>query len=80
MPAFSVQIRGAGLVVDLGEPCRVLSWAIVGGGARRARHVVWRQVTGDELRPPTEPARLLQDYMDALAVGDAVGLLTSFDV
>ncbi len=80
MSGFSVQRRGAGLVLDLGETCRVLSWAIAGGGARRARHVVWRQVMGDELRPPVEPARLLQDYMDALAHGDAVGLLTSFDV
>ena len=72
--------RDKSLIVDFGRRSRVLSWAVVGGGARSARHVVWLQVTGDDLRPPVDPALFLQDHLGALGMSDAVGLLTSCDI
>ena len=68
---------GRWLVVDLGGPHEVLSWAVVGGGRRRARAVAWREVREEELRPPVDPERLLRDGLAELRVPDAVGLLTS---
>ena len=37
-------------------------------------------MTGDDLRPPVEPASLLQHHLDDVCLGDAVGLLTSGDI
>jgi len=53
------------------------SWAIVGGGVRRARAVVFHQVRDDELRPPVDAVSLLAARMAARGDGDAIGLMTS---
>lgn len=68
---------GRWLVVELGTPHQVLSWAVVGGGRRTATDIVWREVRDDELRPPAIPERLLREGLAALGLPGAVGLLTS---
>jgi adenosylcobinamide amidohydrolase len=71
---------GRVLIVRLGAPHDVLSWAVVNGGRRRASAVVWRQVDDDELQPGVDPAALLRRSIDAAGLDAAVGLLTARDV
>jgi adenosylcobinamide amidohydrolase len=72
------------LVVPLGAPHDVLSWAIVGGGRRVASDVVWREVVRGELGPEVDPvalpAALLRRALAEAKLPDAVGLLTARDV
>ncbi len=68
------------LVVRLGAPHAVLSWALVNGGRRTATDVVWCQVREDELCPPVDPALLLRARLADACLPDAVGLLTSADL
>jgi adenosylcobinamide amidohydrolase len=68
---------GRWLVVRLGEPHAVASWAIVGGGVGAADAVVWCQVDERELRPPIDAARWLRERMREEGFEGAVGLLTS---
>jgi len=65
------------LVVHLGSPHRVLSWAVSGGGLGSAETVAWLQVTDDELRPPVDPGRLLDERLARAELPGAVGLMTS---
>lgn len=69
--------EGRWLVVDLGGPHQVLSWAVVGGGRRTATEVVWREVRDDELRPPVDAEQLLREGLAGIGLPGAVGLLTS---
>lgn len=55
----------------------VLSWAVVGGGRRRADTVAWHQVFNRELGPDTDPRALLRERLRDAGIPDAVGLLTS---
>lgn len=73
----SVNRRGRWLIVEFADPQVVLSWAIVGGGRRRARTVVWYQVDERELRPPVDARRFLRRRLEEDGIGKAVGLLTS---
>ncbi|WNG37162.1 adenosylcobinamide amidohydrolase [Archangium violaceum] len=77
--APSLEGGGRLLVVRFERPHAVLSWAVINGGRRRARAVVWRQVRDDELVPGVDPVALL-----AASLGESseetVGLLTSRDV
>lgn len=73
----SVNRRGRWLIVEFAEPQVVLSWAIVGGGLRRARTVAWYEVEERELRPPVDPRRFLRQRLEEGAMAQAVGLLTS---
>jgi adenosylcobinamide amidohydrolase len=68
------------LVVPLGAPHDVLSWAIVGGGRRVATDVVWREVVRGELGPEVDPVALLRRALVDAGLPDAVGLLTARDV
>jgi adenosylcobinamide amidohydrolase len=68
------------LVVDLGAPHEVLSWAIVNGGRRRATSVAWREVRRGELGPSVDAAMLMRRTLDGLQAPDAVGLMTARDV
>jgi adenosylcobinamide amidohydrolase len=68
------------LVVDLGAPHEVLSWAIVNGGRRRATSVAWREVRRGELGPSVDAAMLMRRTLDELRRPDAVGLMTARDV
>jgi len=68
------------LVVPLGAPHDVLSWAIVGGGRRVATDVVWREVVRGELGPEVDPPALLRRALADAGLPDAVGLMTARDV
>jgi adenosylcobinamide amidohydrolase len=68
------------LVVDLGAPHEVLSWAIVNGGRRRASAVAWREVRLAELGVNVDAASVLRETLAKLGVPEAVGLLTARDV
>lgn len=76
-PPGSLRREGCWLVVALGGPHQVLSWAVVGGGRRTASEVVWREVRDDELRPPADPEQLLREGLARIGLPGAVGLLTS---
>jgi adenosylcobinamide amidohydrolase len=65
------------LVVRLGAPHAVLSWAVVNGGRRTVSEVAWHEVRDDELRPPVDAAALLRARLAAAGIPGAVGLLTS---
>lgn len=65
------------LVARLPGPHEVLSWAVVGGGRRRAEVVAWHRVVNRELGPDTDPRALLRERLADAGIPDAVGLLTS---
>lgn len=65
------------LVARLPGAHDVLSWAVVGGGRRRAETVAWHQVFNRELGPDTDPRALLRERLRAAGIPAAVGLLTS---
>jgi hypothetical protein len=50
------------LVLRLGSPHAVLSWAVLNGGRRTASEVVWCEVPGD--KTPEGPQRLLAQRLD----------------
>jgi adenosylcobinamide amidohydrolase len=68
------------LIVRFAEPHRVVSWAIVGGGARVAPSVVWLEVSDRELRPPVDACDIARERLLEVGAPDAVALLTSRDV
>jgi adenosylcobinamide amidohydrolase len=76
-PPFTVGLTPAWLVVRFAEDHVMTSWALAGGGVRRARTVVWHEVQGAELAPPVDPARLLAERLASRGLAEAVGLLTS---
>lgn len=76
----AVEARPRQLLVRFGEPHRVVSWAIVGGGLRRAGGVAWLQVSDAELRPPVDARELARARLAEVDLPDAVALLTSRDV
>jgi adenosylcobinamide amidohydrolase len=79
LPADVTQ-QGNWLVVRFSAPQRTVSWAIVGGGLRRAQTVAWLRVFETELRPPVNAQRFLRSRLRAAGIPDAVGLLTSRDL
>jgi adenosylcobinamide amidohydrolase len=78
--ALSVEHDGDWLIARFEAPQRVASWAIVGGGVRRATAVAWLCVRDGELRPPVDPCELLRDRLAMRGLAGAVGLMTSADV
>ncbi|MCE9574304.1 MAG: adenosylcobinamide amidohydrolase [Deltaproteobacteria bacterium] len=79
-PAAGVRRDGRWLFVHLGAPHRLASWAIVGGGLRRADTVAWLRVCDADLRPPVDARRYLADQLASAGCSGAVGLLTSRDL
>lgn len=77
-----VQVTGAQrwLVARFAREHDTASWAIVGGGVRRARAVAWYRVAEDELRPPVDARELLTRRLREAEIDDTVGLLTSRDL
>lgn len=71
-----VERQGKWLVVRLGEVHDILSWAVAGGGARRAATVAWYQVGRNELAPPVEARGFLEEKLAARGMAGAVGLMT----
>jgi adenosylcobinamide amidohydrolase len=79
-PALVLDMRPAFLVARLGAPHEVLSWAIVGGGRRRADTVVWHGVRNAELPPGVDPVALLEARLREAELGGAVAMMTSRDL
>ena len=77
MSEIVLERLGESLVVRLGAPHRVLSWALCGGGLSEADAVVWCQVRNADLPVGIDPVALLTGRLAALEVPDAVGMLTS---
>ena len=71
---------GRVLIVPLNGAHEVISWAIVNGGRRRARSVVWRELRLAELDPHGDGGALMRETLAQLGMPDAVGLLTARDV
>ncbi len=79
LPAeFAPLTEGRLLVVPFAQPHRALSWAVSGGGFRRVRTVVWRQVGDAELARGIDPERLLAAALAPFP--DPIGLLTARDI
>lgn len=55
----------------------MLSWAVQGGGRRRADTVAWYRVQAQDLAPPVDPRQFLRQKLLERSIPDAVGLLTS---
>jgi adenosylcobinamide amidohydrolase len=68
------------LAVRFREPHQVLSWAIVGGGRRIARSVLWCHVREGELSPSTDAVALIEQAARTLGLLAPVGLLTARDL
>lgn len=68
------------LVVRLGGPHEVVSWALVNGGRCRTDAVVWREVRPGELGADSDARRLMRETLVRVGQSDAVGLLTARDV
>src|SRR5262249_18891405 len=77
---LTVQRAHGLLVVRFATPRRVVSWAVLGGGLRRAHTVGWAQVADSELRPSIDPCELARDRLEAAGITDAVTLMTSRDL
>lgn len=78
--AFTIVHDDDWLVARFAAPQRTASWAIVGGGVRRAAAVAWLRVRDGDLRPPVDPRELLHDRLAMRGLAGAIGLLTSADV
>jgi adenosylcobinamide amidohydrolase len=78
--AVTVELASGLLVVRFAESHRVVSWAMLGGGLRRANTVAWVQVADGELRPPVDPYELARARLIAAGIPNAVTLMTSRDL
>ncbi|HMI92802.1 MAG TPA: adenosylcobinamide amidohydrolase [Polyangiales bacterium] len=65
------------LRVRFARPQRVISWAISGGGVRRASEVIWLEVDDHELRPPVDARGYVRARLQQAGAPQAVALLTS---
>lgn len=77
---LAVARDGDWLLARFAASQRMASWAIVGGGLRRATSVAWLRVRDRDLRPPVDACELLRDRLALRGVPDAVGLMTSSDL
>jgi adenosylcobinamide amidohydrolase len=78
--ALSITRDGAWLIARFATPHRLASWAIIGGGLRRAATVAWLRVTDRDLRPPVDERDFLRDRLAARGLAGATGLMTSCDL
>jgi adenosylcobinamide amidohydrolase len=68
------------LVLDLGAPHRVTSWALNRPGRVRASRIAWREVRDADLTEELDAAAWLSGELDAAGLADAVAFVTSRDV
>lgn len=68
------------LTLDLGAPCRVLSWAINRPGFVTARQILWREVRNADLPRDLDVVAWFDAQLEARGARDAVAFLTSRDV
>lgn len=78
-PALRLERRGRWLVVRLPGPCRVLSWALVGGGRVTSSTVAWLEVSDQDLPPEVDARRFLVERLpEAGLPADVVAMMTSY--
>lgn len=77
---FDVVCRRPWLIAQFGCPQRMMSWSLNRPGFVRADTVAWLEVTNEELRHVTDPARWLRQRISDRHIDDAVGLLTARNV
>lgn len=77
---IDVTLRRPWLIVDLGEPHRVLSFAPHRPGFQMAQQIVWREVRDADLTPELDVTAWFSSELARNGHADAVGLLTSRDV
>lgn len=69
--------RDRWLIVELPGEHDVASWAVAGGGVRRAHQVAWLEVRDRDLPPRLDPVAFLNERLAGAGVPHAVGLMTS---
>jgi adenosylcobinamide amidohydrolase len=74
---FRPSLRPGWLVARFARPQAVLSWAVVGGGRRRAATVAFCQVRDHDLPVGVDARALLRARLRAAGLAGAVGLMTS---
>ena len=77
MKSLEIQQDPRWLVARFPQPCRALSWAVVGGGLMTTRAVAWWFVTGPELAPPVDPVALLKQKLMEKDLAGSVAMMTS---
>lgn len=73
---LTVEHRDRWLLARFAEDHDVLSWAIIGGGARQTRTVAWYQVSKGDLPVHLDAQKFLRQRLQKISAPDAVGLLT----
>ena len=68
------------LVVELGAPHAVASWAVVGGGLQEAEQIAWLQVRDADLGPELDPVQWLEERRSQVGLKQAVCMLTSSEL
>ncbi len=68
------------LIADLGEACRVLSFAPWRPGFQNTQRIVWREVRNADLTPDLDAEAWYAAELARNGQQDAVGLLTSRDI
>jgi adenosylcobinamide amidohydrolase len=76
------QIYGRSLIIHLPQPHRVLSWASLGGGARRAEAIVNHQITMGDRAATEHPRQYLSRLTTLLGVKSrmVVAMMTGADI
>ncbi|MGO9059913.1 MAG: adenosylcobinamide amidohydrolase [Candidatus Binataceae bacterium] len=76
------QIDGRSLIIHLPQPHQVLSWASLGGGARRADTIVNHQVTIDDRAATEHPRQYLAGLKTMVGVKPrmVVAMMTGADI
>jgi adenosylcobinamide amidohydrolase len=72
-----LSVRDRWLIVELPGEHDVASWAVAGGGVRRALQVAWLEVRDRDLPQMLDPVAYLRDRLAGAGVAEAVGLMTS---
>jgi adenosylcobinamide amidohydrolase len=75
--AVRISLSPRWLVVRFDRIHTVLSSAIIGGGRRKVRDIVWHEVRNDELPLSIDPVTMLRGRLAAIGRPNAAGLLTS---
>jgi len=68
------------LLIDLVEEHDVVSWAIVGGGRRRASTVTWLEVSEQDFSLGVDARHFLRKRLVQNGIPDPVGLMTGCDL
>jgi adenosylcobinamide amidohydrolase len=81
MIELQIDRRDRWLAVALPGEHDVASWAVVGGGVRRARHIAWLEVRDRDLPITVDPEAYLRarmsEHLGEAGLPDALGLMTS---